>query len=125
MPKPGFKSFAIKEELYKFWKFNYEKNKEKLRNQGISSFSGYLTSLMKKNIDDSGIEQKNKMVFSKVYFKNNKLILKDNLRNRIAELSIEKGDLFCHLDNRHDCEHVGFAYTDIQVHILLEKNSNR
>ena len=124
MPKPGFKSFAIKEELYKFWKLNFEKNKEKLRIKGITSFSGYVSSLMNKNIVDSRIQIHDKMVFSKVFFKDDKLVLKDNLRNRIAELSIVKGKLFCHLDNRNDCEHIGFAYGDIDVINFLEKCSN-
>ena len=124
MPKPGFKSFAINEELYKFWKLKYEKNREKLRHKGVTSFSGYLASIINKNIGDSRIQIHDKVVFSKVFFKDDKLVLKDNLRNRVAELSIVKGKIFCHLDNRNDCEHVGFAYGDIDVVYLLEKHSN-
>jgi hypothetical protein len=46
MPKPGYKSITVSEHVYnKFFKV-YEKNKKGLELKGISSFSGYLTSMM-------------------------------------------------------------------------------
>ena len=46
MPKPGFKSITVSENVYiKFFKV-YEENKKGLELKGIRSFSGYLTSMM-------------------------------------------------------------------------------
>jgi hypothetical protein len=46
MPKPGFKSITVSENIYKKFFEVYEKNKKGLELKGIMSFSGYLTSRM-------------------------------------------------------------------------------
>ena len=46
MPKPGFKSITVSENVYKKFFEVYEKNKKGLELKGITSFSGYLTSMM-------------------------------------------------------------------------------
>jgi hypothetical protein len=46
MPKPGYKSITVSEYVYKKFFQVYEKNKKGLELKGISSFSGYLTSMM-------------------------------------------------------------------------------
>ena len=46
MPKPGYKSITVSENVYKKFFEVYEKNKKGLELKGIGSFSGYLTSMM-------------------------------------------------------------------------------
>jgi 5-formaminoimidazole-4-carboxamide-1-beta-D-ribofuranosyl 5'-monophosphate synthetase len=46
MPKPGFKSITVSENVYKKFYKAYERNKKGLEFKGITSFSGYLTSMM-------------------------------------------------------------------------------
>ena len=41
----------------------------------------------------------------------NRVVLQDNKRNRIAEVLLKKGELQCLLDERADCVHVGFVYS--------------
>jgi hypothetical protein len=41
----------------------------------------------------------------------NRVVLKDNKRNRIAEVMLKEGELQCLLDDRADCIHVGFVYS--------------
>jgi hypothetical protein len=41
----------------------------------------------------------------------NRVVLKDNKRNRIAEVMLKEGELQCLLDERADCVHVGFVYS--------------
>ena len=50
MPKPGFKSITVSENVYKKFYESYEKNKKKLELKGITSFSGYMTSLMEETV---------------------------------------------------------------------------
>ena len=45
------------------------------------------------------------------YLYQNRVVLKDNKRNRIAEVMLKEGELQCLLDERADCVHVGFAYS--------------
>ena len=46
MPKAGFKSITVSENVYKKFFEIYEKNKKELELKGITSCSGYLTSMM-------------------------------------------------------------------------------
>ena len=47
----------------------------------------------------------------KSYLYQNRVVLKDNKRNRIAEVMLKEGELQCLLDERADCVHIGFAYS--------------
>ncbi|EIJ66883.1 hypothetical protein BD31_I2093, partial [Candidatus Nitrosopumilus salaria BD31] len=46
-------------------------------------------------------------------------ILKDNIKNRIAEVAIQKGELFCQLCDEKDCVHVGFVFSLPDVYEVL------
>jgi hypothetical protein len=41
----------------------------------------------------------------------NRVVLKDNKRNRIAEVMLKEGELQCLLDEKADCVHVGYVYS--------------
>lgn len=122
MPKIGFKSYALKEKLYNFWKNEFEDNKEELRRFGITSFSAYLTSILHKSLDKSPPLQ-NDSFMSMVYLKNNLLAIQDNVQNRVVDLLIKNGKITCLFDDRDDCMHVGFAYSIPSVNKLLHKKS--
>jgi hypothetical protein len=47
----------------------------------------------------------------KISIDENRVILKDNKRNRIAEVLLKDGELQCLLDEKSDCVHVGFVYS--------------
>lgn len=44
MPKAGFKSITVSENIYNEFHTQYEKKKDELGLKGISSFLGYITS---------------------------------------------------------------------------------
>jgi hypothetical protein len=113
MPKPGFKSITVSENVYnKFFK-SYERNKSGLELKGITSFSGYLTSMM---------FAKHSPYIEKLSIEGNVIVLKDNKVNRIVEITLENGELQCLLDRKKDCIHIGFVYSLPQVYdILVEK----
>ena len=53
MPKAGFKSITVSENIYdKFYK-KYEKKKKILAMKGINSFSGYMVSILAKQLEES------------------------------------------------------------------------
>ena len=43
MPRKGFRSITVREEIYDELMQQYTENKEELLKQGITSFSGYVT----------------------------------------------------------------------------------
>ena len=46
MPKPGFKSITVTDEMHAHWSRKYKKEKKHLRTQGITSLSAYITKLL-------------------------------------------------------------------------------
>ena len=56
-----------------------------------------------------------------------RVILKDNTKNRIAEIVIQKDKLFCQLCDENDCTHVGFALSlpDVYEMIYSKKLAKR
>jgi predicted CopG family antitoxin len=111
MPKPGYKSITVSENVYKKFLKVYEKNKKGLEIKGIRSFSGYLTSMMEETMVRYEIFVNHAPYMEKIDIDQNRVTLKDNKRNRIAEVLLKDGELQCLLDERPDCVHVGFAYS--------------
>ena len=111
MPKPGFKSITVSENVYKKFFEVYEKNKKGLELKGIMSFSGYLTSRMEEMMIKDEVFAKHLPFIEKIAIDQNRVILKDNKKNRIAEVLMNNGELQCLLDERSDCVHVGFVYS--------------
>ena len=48
-----------------------------------------------------------------------RVILKDNMKNRIAEVAVQKGELFCQLCDEKDCVHVGYVFSLPDVYEVL------
>ena len=116
MPKNGFTSFSLKSDVYEYWNKKFLKNKEKLKMKGISSFSAYITFL----INNSKVDFKTNFFYKKIELKNNLLVLRDLKNDRIIDLKIERGKIFCNIDQKFNCEHVGFAYSLPEVYTLLD-----
>jgi hypothetical protein len=50
---------------------------------------------------------KHAQYIEKLSIDQNRVVLKDNKRNRIAEVLLKEGELQCLLDERPDCAYVG------------------
>jgi predicted CopG family antitoxin len=111
MPKPGYKSITVSENVYNKFLKVYEKNKKGLEIKGVRSFSGYLTSMMEETMVRYEAFAKYAPYMEKIDIDQNRVTLKDNKRNRIAEVMLKEGELQCLLDEKSDCVHVGFVYS--------------
>lgn len=119
MPKAGFKSITVSENVYKKFFEIYEKNKKELELKGITSFSGYLTSMMEEMMIKYEAFAKHAPFMEKLAIDQNRVIVKDNKRNRIAEVLLKNGELQCLLDERSDCVHVGFIYALPEIYCII------
>jgi len=124
MPKPGFKSITVSENVYKKFFEVYEKNKKGLELKGVTSFSGYLTSRMEEMMIKDEVFAKHSPLMEKIAVDQNRVILKDNKRNRIVEVLMKNGELQCLLDERSDCVHVGFVYSLPELYCIINNNNN-
>ncbi|HEY7569785.1 MAG TPA: hypothetical protein VH796_00325 [Nitrososphaeraceae archaeon] len=120
MPKPGFKSITVSENVYKKFYDSYEKNKKKLELKGITSFSGYMTSLMEETVTRYDTFAKHGPFMEKVSIDQDRILIKDNKRNRIAEILLKDGELQCLLDEKTDCIHIGFVYSVPEIYLLMD-----
>jgi hypothetical protein len=111
MPKPGYKSITVSENVYKKFFEVYEKNRKGLELKGIMSFSGYLTNRMEEMMIKDEVFAKHSPFIEKIAVDQNRVILKDNKKDRIAEILMNNGELQCLLDERSDCVHVGYVYS--------------
>src|SRR4030066_340266 len=90
MPKAGFKSITISEEVYDKFFDVYQKNKPELIMKGVNSFAGYITY----TLEDMMLKDKTFARYApkleKICVDDDRVIIKDNIKNRIAEVTIQK-----------------------------------
>jgi len=78
---------TVSERVYKKFFEVYEKNKKGLEIKGITSFSGYLTSMMEEMMLRYEGFAKHAPYMEKLFIDKNRVVLQDNKRNRIAEFA--------------------------------------
>jgi predicted CopG family antitoxin len=119
MPKAGFKSITVSEEVYdKFYEV-FEKSKPDLMMKGINSFSGYVTYMLEQTMQKDKTFARYAPKIEKVTVDDDRVILKDNIKNRIAEVTIQRGELYCQLCEEKDCVHIGYVFSLPDVYEIL------
>jgi hypothetical protein len=111
MPKAGFKSITVSDNVYNRFFGTYERTRRDLELKGITSFSGYLTSMMEETITKYEAFARHAPFMEKIDVDQNRITIKDNKRNRIAEVFLKDDQLRCSLDENADCAHIGFVYS--------------
>jgi hypothetical protein len=113
--KPGFKSITVSEYVYsRFFEF-YEKNRKGFEVKGITSFSGYLTSMMDEIMMKYEAFAKHIPLIEEIALDSDRVLLNDNKCNRIIEVLLTNGELQCLLDESSHCIHVGFCIFAVRV----------
>lgn len=125
MPKAGFKSITVSESVYDRFYNVYEKSKEELALKGVNSFSGYITYMLEELMRKDKTFARYAPKLEKISIDTDRVILKDNIKNRIAEVSIQKGELFCQLCEEKDCVHIGFVFSLPDVYEILNSKGIR
>jgi hypothetical protein len=119
VPKAGFKSITVSEEVYVKFFDVFEKNKPDLTMKGINSFSGYVTYMLEQTMLKDKTFARYAPKLEKIAIDDDRVVLKDNIKNRIAEVAVQKGELFCQLCEEKDCVHVGFVFSLPDVYEIL------
>jgi len=119
LPKEGFKSITVSEAVYNKFFDVYQKNKNDLQMKGVNSFSGYVTYMLEEMMQKDKTFAKFAPKLEKVSVDDDRVVLKDNIKNRIAEVAIQRGEPFCLLCEAKDCVHVGFIFSLPDVYEVL------
>src|SRR5215217_4663825 len=116
-------SITVSEHVYKKFFKVYAQSKNGLEIKGIRSFSGYLTSMMEEMMLRYEAFANHAPYMEKLSIDQNRVVLQDNKRNRIAEVMLKEGELQCLLDERADCVHVGFVYSLPEIYSRISRNN--
>ncbi|MBI1829598.1 MAG: hypothetical protein HYR87_09035, partial [Thaumarchaeota archaeon] len=91
MPKAGFKSITVSEVVYNKFHDVYKKNRDDLAMKGINSFAGYITFMMEDLMQKDETFARYAPKLEKISVDDNRVVVKDNIKNRIAEVAIQNG----------------------------------
>ena len=125
MPKPGFKSITISETVYEKFFDVYEKNKEKLTMKGVNSFAGYITYMLECSMLKDKTFAKYAPKLELMAIEDDRVILKNNIQNRIAEIVLQRGELYCELCEAKDCHCIGYAWAIPEIYEKLNSKGLR
>ena len=125
MPKAGFKSITISEEVYDKFHDVFQKNKSDLSMKGVNSFAGYITYMLEDMMLKDKTFARYAPKLEKISVDDDRVIIKDNIKNRIAEVTIQRGELFCQLCEEKDCFHIGFVFSLPDVYEVLNSKGIR
>jgi predicted CopG family antitoxin len=109
MPKKGFKSITLKEDVYKRLEKVYNQNKLLLQREGVDSLSSFITRIISSYIkegDTARLEHFN--------LHENVIRIKDKKLERIIDVDYRNGEMFCELCGSTDCVHTGYAWSIYQ-----------
>ena len=125
MPKAGFKSITVSEEVYDKFHDVFQKNKSDLSMKGVNSFAGYITYMLEDMMLKDKTFARYAPKLEKISVDDDRVIIKDNIKNRIAAVTIQRGELFCQLCEEKNCFHIGFVFSLPDVYEVLNSKGIR
>lgn len=125
MPKAGFKSITVSESVYERFYEVYDSSRDDLALKGVRSFSGYVTYMLEEMMAKDRTFARYAPMLEKISVDEDRVILKDNDKNRIAEVAVQRGELFCQLCEKKDCIHIGFVFSLPDVYEVLSARGIR
>ena len=125
MPKPGFKSITISETVYAKFYDVYKKNKDNLTMKGVNSFAGYITYMLEDTMQKDKTFAKYAPKLELMSIEDDRVILKNNIQNRIAEIVLQRGELYCELCEAKDCHCIGYAWSIPEIYEKLNSKGLR
>lgn len=111
MPRTGFKTITVSETIYDKFHDIFLKNKDYLAMKGINSFSGYVTYILEQMMEKDKMFTQYAPKIEKISVNGERIILKDNIKNRIVEVTLSKDGMLCQLCEANDCVHIGFVFS--------------
>ena len=121
MPKPGDKTITISEKVYnKFLEFS-----KKNQVPGVNSFSGYVTYLLESKMAKDKTFAKYAPKLELISIEEDRVIIKNKIENRIAEIVYQRDDLYCQLCEAKDCHCIGYVWAIPEIYEKLNSKGIR
>ena len=121
MPKPGYKTITISEKVYnKFLEFS-----KKNQVAGVNSLSGYITYLLEDKMAKDKTFAKYAPKLELISIEEDRVIIKNKIENRIAEIVYQRDELYCQLCEAKDCHCIGYAWSLPEIYEKLNSKGIR
>ena len=121
MPKPGYKTITISEKVYnKFLEFS-----KKNQVAGVNSLSGYITYLLEDKMQKDKTFAKYAPKLELISIEEDRVIIKNKIENRIAEIVYQRDELYCQLCEAKDCHCIGYAWSIPEIYEKLNSKGIR
>lgn len=119
MPKTGYKTITIPEEVYD--RFKSYKDSEEVRSQkGEHSLSKYVSQVLEERMLEDEAMARSAPMLKKITIDGDRIILRDSKINRIVEVVVQQGKLYCEMCEADDCLHCGFCYAMPDVYKVMD-----
>ena len=113
MPKPGYKSITIPEEIYDRFK-SYKDN------DSDYSLSKYVSHMLEGRIIQDKVMREANPIMYKIGIDGDKIVLRDYTTGMIAEVGVRDGKLYCKTCKDSRCIHCGFCYALPEIYSMLK-----
>lgn len=113
MPKPGYKSITIPEELYDRFK-SYKDN------DSDYSLSKYVSQMLEGRIIQDRVMHESNPIIKKIGSDADTMVLRDYTISRIVEIGVRDDKLHCKWCNSSTCIHCGFCYALPETYTMLK-----
>ena len=93
--------------------------------KGINSFAGYVTYMLEQNMQKDKTFAKFAPKLELISIEDDRVIIKNNIVNRIAEIVIQRGELYCQLCEVKDCHCIGYVWSIPEIYEKLHSKGLR
>lgn len=121
MPKEGFRSITVSDVVYHRFNNSFISKKDELAIKGIRSLSGYISYMLEDRMTEDDALAQHAPRLKKISVSDDRVVLLDTVKNRIAEVVVQEGVLFCQLCEVDECMHVGYANALPEVGFMMKK----
>lgn len=118
MPKTGFRSIRIDSYTYDKFRTRFEENRKQLEINGVNSLSGYMSYMLKPYIQE-GFSPGETPMMKRLCVEGGHIILMDKTQQKIVDVFVQDGQLYCKECGTYSCIHIGFVHTLPESTMLL------
>ena len=93
--------------------------------KGVNSFAGYITYMLEDTMQKDKTFAKYAPKLELISIEDDRVIIKNNIENRIAEIVYQRGELYCQLCEAKDCHCIGYVWSIPEIYEKLNSKGIR
>jgi hypothetical protein len=120
MPRKGYKSITVRQDVYDYFFNEYSKVKEEYAiKKGVRSFSAYVSYRFTQLLELTS--SKNLPRFEHFNMGSTGVKITDRKLHKIAEIYFKPEGIWCEHDQSSECDHIDFALTVPEIQDIIRK----